>query len=230
MLERLLRTHPGRRWLSAGLLAAAMLPGCYGLEGGHHDPCATIAPGAIPPPAGTHLHEINSVQAANAEADDFVIYNMEWAFDRPGLGPYGQYHINMIARRLPTVPFFVLIQQTPDDALNQTRRATVVAYLNQRGIENADARVLIGFPAAEGLSGDEANRIYVQGFERRGGGYGGYGGGYGGYDGSGPIGVTGPWSGNGGRGGFGGIGGFGGYGGGFGGIGGYGGGFGGMLR
>jgi len=214
----------------AGFLLSAVLPSCYGLEAWHHDPCATIAPGAIPPPSGTHLREINTVQAINAEADRFVIYNMEWAFDRPGLGPYGQYHLTMIAQHLLTVPFPVLIQQTADEALDLARRAQIVAYLSACGIENADARVIIGFPAAEGISGDEANRIYVQGFERRGGLYGGYGT----FDGAGPIGVTGPWSGNGGRGGFGvGFGDV--FGGGYGvfvvgGLCGFGGGFGGMSR
>ena len=91
----------------------------------------------------------------------------------------------------------------------------VKALLNQ-GITDAQTRVVIAYPAAEGLYADVAPLIYTQSlfpnslynrFNRLGlGGYGGFGrGGFGGYGGYG-----------------GGFGGYGGFGRGFGGFGGYG--------
>ncbi|HWY88596.1 MAG TPA: hypothetical protein VNX28_17925, partial [Gemmataceae bacterium] len=49
-----------------------------------------------------------------------------------------------------------------DRGINEARRLTVIAYLEQKGIATASEVVRIGYPQAEGLYGDEAERIYRQ--------------------------------------------------------------------
>jgi hypothetical protein len=206
-----------RRCLRLGLLAWLALPGCVFWE--EHG-CKDIPKGAIPPCNGTHAQEIFRTQAEIAEADDFVIYEHEWLYDpltgcgtiKPG--PYGTYHMNQIVKRLPDVPFPVLIQVNPlDEKLNEARRMVVVTILKANGICDAETRVILGFPEAEGLFGEEAACIFRKGYSCRGittpygyGGYGGYGS-YGGYGGYGAYGSFGGLSGYGSIGGFGGLGG-----------------------
>jgi hypothetical protein len=168
------------------------------------DRCASIPKGAIPPPLGTSARAVMTVQATKAEADDFVIYKYEWcAEDGKALGPFGSYHLGQIIRRLPTVPFPVLIQVHPDEAVNLARREFIVQQLAFAGIPDPDQRVIVGFPTAEGLYGEEAEFIYdrlIQGSANQyrnqfggafgrgfgafgGGGFGGFGAGFGGIPG-----------------------------------------------
>lgn len=177
------------------------------------DNCSSIPQGAIPVPNGTFVHAWVDAQANKAEADDFVFYRQEWCMGGQELGPYGRYHLHQVVKRLPKVPFPVVVQPTLDDQLNETRRQLLVQYLAINGIVDADHRVIVAFPDAEGLNGEEAPIVYRQ-MIRGTGGFGGntgiggsvsgFGGGFGG-------GIAG------------GMGGFGGIGGGFGGVGGVGG-------
>jgi len=126
------------------------------------DNCSSIPPGAIPAPVGTYLHKFIDLQAAKAEADDFVIYNYEWYLGGRELGPFGRYHLNEIARRLPSVPFPVVIEPSLDYELNEARRQVIVDYLAQYGVPNPQDRVILAFPQAGGLYGDEAEiRSYL---------------------------------------------------------------------
>ena len=129
---------------------------------GRIDKCATIPAGAIPPPIGTHTNEIFAVQSAKAEMDQFVIYLYEWYGDTANFGPFGSRHIERIAARLPKVTQTVVIEPDRDPGVNEARRVTVIAYLEQHGNPNASQMVVLGFPQAEGLYGDEAPRIYRQ--------------------------------------------------------------------
>ena len=210
-----MKANKGRRWcLRLGLLVWIVLPGCVGW--GERRGCEDIPPGAIPPCNGTHAQEIFRKQAEIAEADDFVIYEHEWLYDpltgcgtnKPG--PYGTYHLNKIVKRLPDVPFPVLIQVNPvDDRLNEARRVAVVVFLKANGILDADTRVILGFPEAEGLFGEEAAGIFRQGYMTRWLQTNPYGGAYGGYSGYGGYGAFGGIGGIGGLGSFG-VGGYGG--------------------
>jgi hypothetical protein len=205
------------RWrrLLQWALVLIVLAGCIGRQGRFAlDNCSRIPPGAIPAPNGTWTQAWQHAQASKAEADDFVVYKHEWFLGGDQLGPYGQYHIDQMAKRLPQVPFPVLIQAEPDPQLNEVRRQVVVQALAMAGIPDADARVVIGFPQPGGLWGDEVSIIYLQMIQ----GAGGFGG---------NTGIGGSVSGGFGGGFTGGFGGFGGsftgVGGGFGGFGGFGG-------
>ncbi len=148
-------TKQGTFWL--GALLMGLTAGCSTPKG--VDLCADIPPGAIPVPPHATVHRMWETQAAKAEADDFVIYRHEFYMDGAELGPYGQYHLRLIANRLSQVPFPVLIQAVTDAKLNEQRRQAIVAYLKKAGHENIEQRVILGFPEAEGLNGEEAERV-----------------------------------------------------------------------
>jgi hypothetical protein len=195
--------------------------GCHGKC--RIDNCADIPCGAIPTHAGTYVNAYLNKQADKAELDDFVLYYNEFRDGEAQLGPFGRRHLAQIIARLSSVPFPVVIQPEPEhlqatntpnnpedkkvDArqVDQMRRKVVIDLLCQAKIPNAEERVVVGIPTAEGLFGEEAERIYPQMMQNQ---LGGFGGGYGAYGGLGS--------------GYGG-----GFGGGFGGFGGFGGGFGG---
>jgi hypothetical protein len=193
---------------------------CTGLlghsGGGESGACGELPKGALPAEVGSYNREFEFRQAAKAEADDFVIYQYEWVQDTPNLGPFGRRHLAAASRRLETdAPFGVLIEASTDPRLDEARYLALTDILGQLGVADPATRVRIGIPGAEGLFGDEAQRVYrnilfggLGAFGQ--GGYGGFGGpgGFGGFGGPGGFGAPG----------FGGPGGFGGFGGGYGGY------------
>jgi hypothetical protein len=160
------RTYRWRLWIRPGLVLPAILAGCLcrpaGREGGLVDKCATIPQGAIPQPIGTHTNQLLNRQVDKAEQDQFVIYLYEWQGDTPNFGPFGQIHIERMAARLPQVAHRVIIEPDCDDKINESRRLTVISYLEQHGVADVVPRVQIGYPPAEGLYGEEAPRIFRQ--------------------------------------------------------------------
>jgi hypothetical protein len=151
------------RWVHGGLLALCLLTGCsykwYWLD---PDNCSTIPPGALPRPNGSSVRDMMEVQAANAAADDFVIYLHFWAYEGDGttFGPFGQWQWNEIVRRLPTVPFPIVIQPNGHDKLlDEARRLCLINQLGKLGFADAPHRVIIATPIAEALYGVEAPRI-----------------------------------------------------------------------
>jgi hypothetical protein len=169
------RNNRWRLWIGPCLVAPALLAGCLcrdgggcgGLGGGAGggkfiDKCADIPQGAIPQPIGTHTNTLYTNQVNKAEMDQFVIYLYEWQGDTPNFGPFGARHIDRLAARLPQVTFPVIIEPDCDAGINEARRLTVVAYLEQHGNANAGQVVRLGYPIAEGIYGDEAQRIYRQ--------------------------------------------------------------------
>lgn len=190
-----------------GALTAAALIGCECCTRNRLDKCADVTPGALPQPLGSFVHRFQKIQSDKAEADDFVVYLHEWFLGGDKLGPYGEYHVAQIAKRLHEVPFPVVIQMHPDPGLNTVRLMKVGMLLEAAGVQDARTRVVLGNPQAEGMYGDLAPLVYrrmlIMGLF--GGGYGGYGGmgGYGGFGGLGGLGAFGGGA----------FGGFGGYGG-----------------
>ncbi len=149
------------------------------------DRCATVPPGAVPQPNGTFARGWQHAMAAAAAEDDFVVYLHEWTQGGENLGPYGKYHVAEIGKRLPDVPFAVVVQPGPNDALNMMRRQLIVQYLSDHGIADAEQRVVLALPRAEGLLGIEAVTIFQQqrgtfGSQTGSGGVNGGGGNFGG--------------------------------------------------
>jgi hypothetical protein len=145
--------------------------------------CKDLDPGVNPQPLGTFTNGWIEAQHHKAEASDFVFYLDEWYLGGTRLGPAGLAHLRDVIKRLPGVPFPVVIQPHVDEALNETRRMRIVEALVNNGIADAERRVVVDIPQAEGMPGDEAERSYYQMVvpDHWGPlGRGGYGGGYGG--------------------------------------------------
>jgi hypothetical protein len=185
-----------KRWLpplgASCALSLGLLSGCY--------PDTEVVSGDVrgssvlmPEPNGAFVHKMEEVQTGKAQASQYVFFLDEWYQGGTVLGPYGTYHLQHIVPKLPHVPYPVVIQPAPDAALNETRRRVIVAALVRAGIAEADQRVIVAFPDAEGLYGEEAPHIYYDMLRPKTGAYGlnGLYGGYGGYGGYGAYGAYG---------------------------------------
>lgn len=157
-----LRTIRSLAWFRTGLVLPTVLAGCMNHQNSLVDKCSNIPPGAIPQPIGTHANEIITRQVNKAEMDQFAIYLYEWSGDSANFGPFGSRHIERLAARLPHVAYPVVIEPDCDPGVNEARRLSVIAFLEQRGIANAAQVVHLGYPQAEGLYADEAERLYRQ--------------------------------------------------------------------
>jgi len=164
------RSRRARWWMTALPCFSSLVVGCHTTSKDYCcnnspnciDNCATIPEGAIPVEAGTYLKDYINRHTFKAEQDDFVIYKHEWFKGGTELGPYGSYHVHEIIKRLPDVPFPVILQISGNQELDTVRRGLVVSKLLNAGYVDADQRVILAFPEAEGLYGEEAERIYGQ--------------------------------------------------------------------
>ena len=129
------------------------------------DPCATIPPGALPAPNGAAVHTWEGMMIDRAADDQFVVCLHEWYMGSGFLGPYGCTHVKRIAALLPRQPAVVVLEPTPSPELNESRRMLLVRLLQREGIVDAAARVVVAFPAAEGMSAAEAARAYDRGHD-----------------------------------------------------------------
>jgi len=136
------------------------------------DNCATIPCGAITPPPGTLLYQINGGQHELAQAERLYVYRHEWYLDKTDPGPDGRRHLAAISRLLNCVPAnwpVVVEPVVPEEEkvvsfeatrkLNEERRQKVVEYLLAHGHPEANERVILGYPTAEGLYGDPSALI-----------------------------------------------------------------------
>jgi hypothetical protein len=160
--------------VSLALPAAALADG-DGAKWYNINNCATIPKGAQPAPPGTYVNKFIEIQSGIAEQDDFVLYKHMWYKAGTELGPLGRYQLDLISRRLATVPFPVVIETSKNDSIDEQRRDIIVSLLAARGF-NDPSRVIVAYPIAEGLFGDEAPRLYARLLFGGGGGAGGFGG------------------------------------------------------
>jgi len=94
-----------------------------------------------PFPLGQVSDAFWETQQTNAEAADFIMYDYEFVETSAILNPLGREHMTQIARRLPQVPFPIVIEmseKTNDPKENrerlqidETRRANVVMWLQK---------------------------------------------------------------------------------------------------
>src|SRR5262249_174772 len=138
------------------------------------DNCAQIPRRAQPAPSATYTTPSAFLHQQKAELDDFVIYQNQWFRGGTELGPQGRYYLDLIANRMARHPMPIVIETSRDDRLDEARREVLITLLERRGLRDP-SRVIVAFPIAEGLLGEEAPRIaafYLIG----GAGFGGYGG------------------------------------------------------
>ena len=101
---------------------------------------------AMPPfdrpfPLGQVSDAFWETQQTNAEAADFILYDYEFVGETATLNPMGRDHMTQIARRLPHVPFPIVIEMSektndPEEnskliQIDETRRANVVNWLQR---------------------------------------------------------------------------------------------------
>ena len=176
-----------RRSPSPAASTPRVVPSCGagGPDGSHAwpcpwiiDNCAQIPRRAQPAPSGTYVNRWNFLQDQKAELDDFVIYQNMWFRGGTELGPMGRYYLDMIANRMGRHPMPIVIETSHDDRLDEARRS--VDYPAGAAGLTDPTRVIVAFPIAEGLLGEEAPRIaayyLVGGAGYNNGGLGGFGG------------------------------------------------------
>jgi hypothetical protein len=135
----------------------------------NHDPCATITPGAIPAPPGSAVQAWEGRMAQKGAADRFVVYLHEWYMGGQALGPYGSSHLMRMGPALLSQPVVVVVEAEPSPEVNENRRLQIVHLLQSIGIADAEHRVVVALPTAEGMAALEAAQIYTRGHALNGG-------------------------------------------------------------
>jgi len=126
----------------AGLLTGiALLAGACQHMGNYDLPARSI-----PRPAGTEHEVAFRMQAAKAEAEDFVLYLHLWTPGQVSLGEKGQTRLRQIAARLDQEPYPVVIQPSGDARLDADRAGAVAEYLLLSGIYEPEALVVVEEP------------------------------------------------------------------------------------
>lgn len=115
--------------------------GSCGLFGGFGKGKPAMPPYDRPFPLGHVSDAFWETQQTNAEAADFIMYDYEFVGTSATLNPMGREHMTQIARRLPHVPFPIVIEMSektndPEEnrelmQIDETRRANVVMWLQK---------------------------------------------------------------------------------------------------
>src|SRR5947208_3203203 len=117
----------------------------------------------MPMPNGWFVRNWNARMRFRASADQFVVYSHEWYGGGVGMGPYGWKHLTQIAGSLGSVPFPVVIEAFGPPDLVEARRRVVVELLLNKGVSDAEQRVVIGYPEAEGYRFNDLPRSRIGG-------------------------------------------------------------------
>lgn len=119
-----------------------------------------IPSGAIPQPVGTYVKLHTERMANNAEASDFIMFLHEWTPEHISLGPGGQRHLLQMTARLVSEQYSIIIEPSGDAGLDERRRAAIAKHLLENQIPDAENRVLVSVPNAEGIFAEESDRIF----------------------------------------------------------------------
>ena len=108
-----------------------------------------------------HFHQMQT----NAEATDFVLYQMDFVGQTAELTPDGKDKINEIGARMRSTPFPVLVERTfnnSDPELDAHRRELVAMILHEKGNPDANNRVFVSPSYGLGKSSLEAAPEFYQ--------------------------------------------------------------------
>lgn len=155
----------------------------------------------MPRPLGSSVRTHFEMQRQGAARSDFVINLHEWYQGGAALGPEGRRHVGELAQRMQTEQHPIVLEPAEPDlkvspnietaiqlarVTDQNRRLAVIQQLAASGSIGIDSRVIVAYPQAEGLRGDETTRVFQRLNSRgNGGGGGGNGNGTGGGGGGG---------------------------------------------
>ena len=108
-----------------------------------------------------HYHQMET----NGEAFDFIMHRNEFVDFTGELNAFGLDHLIDIAARARSAPFPILIERSEnnsDPEIDQHRRQIVALMLSDKGVPNAQSRVIVSQSYAPGLNGDEAESAYFR--------------------------------------------------------------------
>jgi hypothetical protein len=110
-------------------------------------------------PLGHSVHSFMEVQTANAVQSRFVFLPNEWYMGGCELGPMGCQHMLAVVHATgPCLP--IVIETSGNQSLDESRRAHLVKGLETLGLFDAGQRVVVNFPAATVLRGEQAEMTY----------------------------------------------------------------------
>ncbi|MCA8998019.1 MAG: hypothetical protein KDA80_13565 [Planctomycetaceae bacterium] len=116
-------------------------------------------------PLGSTLLAHTQVMETNGEAADFIIYDHEFVGQTAELNSAGKDHILEIAARMPSTPFPVLVERSPNNAdpeLDAIRRNLVVQVLTDLGNQDAQQRTVVATSYGPGYTGRRGEQMYYQ--------------------------------------------------------------------
>jgi hypothetical protein len=126
----------------------------WGRHGQHLDPVDAL-------PLGLSVHSHARTMVANGQAALMVLYQYDFVDGQPHLNHRGYDQLVKIAGLLATHPAPLVIERTPwQPGLAEARRLAVLNELARNACPIPPERVVIGKPAANGLSGTESDIIY----------------------------------------------------------------------
>jgi len=109
---------------------------------------------------GAALYDNARVMVANGAAARMVLYQYDFLPGSAELSPRGLDQLAKLSAQMAAAPFPLLVERTPGDpALAESRRSAVLARLAQGPRPVASDRVLVGVPAAHGMSGPDAQVV-----------------------------------------------------------------------
>jgi hypothetical protein len=193
------RTAPGNYGPLPAPRVEPVAPGsasCYGTAHGRGTDYHLFWKPALPvAPLGTYVNTAFQLETDLAKAERLVLYQEDWVQGTPQLKDVSLYHLAEIADwlrngRQPHSSYPVRVEPTGIRALDEARRHVAVRMLAERGVGDAEARVIIAPPWAEGLRYEQIERAWIRGlFLESSTLFGGFGGGFGGFGGFGsPLG------------------------------------------
>jgi hypothetical protein len=175
--------------LLIGCLPTIIAMSCGGCSGTWKcfdvDRCATIPSGAIPVPAGTHVHAWQDGQVASAAKDRGVFYQNEFLPKSAELSPSGREHVVEAVQQALYNSLPIVVEQSSDSALDGARLQAVHATFASAGVVLAPEQIFVAKPAAHGFDGFRAQQAVRSSMMSGGGGMGGGGMGGGGMGGGG---------------------------------------------
>lgn len=130
-------TIPGAASLVAVLVGSVLTTGCQH-SGNYELPARTI-----PQPPGTQQAAIFNMQAAKADASDFVINRHEWVAGTTSLNSFGQRHVLEITPRLAREAFPVQIESAGNPTLDEARRKSLANYFEAKGVPDGSTIVVV---------------------------------------------------------------------------------------
>ncbi len=120
-----------------------------------------------PRPLGSSVYAMGRTMVSNGAEAGLTLYDYDFVPDSPELTDRGRDQLARAAAQLAASPFPLIVERTPDDpALAENRRRAVAEILASAPTPVGPERVLVGQPAAFGMSGNDARLVGVNALGR----------------------------------------------------------------